>query len=1140
MPGQTRAWFVNIGLAVALGLFAGIGYLFTLSMGGLQDSDYWVTHTYTVIAEVNQLGAALTEAETSQRGYLITGSPAYLEPYRKALSTIREKRSLLRTLTKDNSNQQMRLDMMDPMIDRKLAQLDETVAARKSKGLEAATPMVMTHLANNPMTNIRAMIAQMEGEEEQLLRERGARKQAEMGNTMHVMEAGGLIATVILLAIFGQMRREVVQRTRAEEDLLERNAELQESQDRVRAQNWIKSGLSDLSRSTIADRPLEELLSASLAFLADYLKAGAGVLHLYDEESRTLRPAADYAFAGGWLPDRVLALGEGLAGEAGRQRRAIYRDGLPDDYLKVGSALGTATPRALAALPLVHDKTLVGVIELATLHELTSREREFLDQASELLAIAISSRQARHLIDELLAQSRSQEEELRVQQEELQQSNEELEERAQLLEQQREEIQAKNRMMQEKTRELAKKAREIEQVSSYKSEFLANMSHELRTPLNSLMILSGNLRENKEGNLTARQVEYASTIQAAGTELLNLINDILDLSKIESGRLEFLYEPSSPVELCDQLCAAFRPMAEQKGLGFSITVEEGVPAAVTLDSQRTLQVVKNLLSNAIKFTREGAVRLRTYLPGPDSPLATPALAFEVADTGVGVSPAKHELIFQAFQQADGSTSRQFGGTGLGLSISRQLARGMGGEVLIASEEGKGSVFTLYLPLSPPTAAAHGLPADHGLYPPRYPHLAAAAEERSLPPAAPPVPDDREQMNAGDRAILIVEDDPIFARLLADRVRERGFAALVSADGDSALALARRYHPSAILLDVMLPGTDGWGVMQRITEDPEIRHIPVHFLSCLEERQKALAMGAIGFVTKPVTSEQLDQVLGAVEEAVDRTVGKLLIVEDDEREAAALVTLLEQRDVAITVADSGARAIGLLTAEPVDCVVLDLGLADMSGFDLLEHIRTMEESRRVPVIIHTGQELSREDAHRLQQYAESIIIKGAKSPERLLNEVTLFLHVMESRLPPDKQRMIRTALDNESLLVGKKVLLVDDDMRNVFSLSSVLTERGMRVVEAENGKVALERLEENTDVNVVLMDIMMPEMDGYEATRRIRQDPRFGRLPIIALTAKAMKGDREACLKAGASDYITKPVDLDRLLSLLRVWLYNQG
>nr|WP_284694601.1 response regulator [Geomonas sp. Red32] len=1106
-------------------------------MGGLQDSDYWVTHTYAVIAEVNQLGAALTDAETSQRGYLITGNSAYLEPYRKALSTVRDKRSLLRTLTKDNSNQQMRLDMMDPMIERKVAQLDQTVEARKSKGLQAVAPMVMTHLSDNLMTSIRAMISQMEVEEEQLLRERAARKQAEMLNTMHVMEAGGLVATVILLAIFALMRREVVQRTRAEVDLLERNAELQESQERVRAQNWIKSGLSDLSRSTIADRPLGELVSASLAFLADYLKAGAGVLHLYDEESRTLRPAAGYAFAGGSLPERELELGEGLAGEAGRQQRAIYRDGLPDGYLKVESALGTAAPRALAVLPLVHDKTLVGVIELATLHEFTLREREFLEQASELLAIAISGRQARHLIDELLAQSRSQEEELRVQQEELQQINEELEERAQLLEQQREEIQAKNRLMQEKTRELAKKAQEIEQVSSYKSEFLANMSHELRTPLNSLMILSGSLRDNKEGNLTARQVEYASTIQAAGTELLNLINDILDLSKIESGRLEFLYGPSRPAELCGQLAAAFGPVAEQKGLVFGITVEEGVPAELTLDSQRTLQVLKNLLSNAIKFTREGAVRLRTYLPGPDSPLATPSVAFEVTDTGVGVPAAKHELIFQAFQQADGSTSRQFGGTGLGLSISRQLARGMGGEVLVASGDGKGSVFTLYLPLAPPAAAATpaapGAPDGQGRHP-------GNIEEPPLPLAAPPVPDDRERLNGGDRTILIVEDDPIFARLLADRVRERGFAALVSADGDSALTLARRYRPSAILLDVMLPGTDGWGVMQRITEDPEIRHIPVHFLSCLEERQKALAMGAIGFVTKPVTSEQLDQVLGAVEEAVDRTVGKLLIVEDNEREAAALVALLEQRDVAITVADSGARAIGLLTAEPFDCVVLDLGLADMSGFDLLEHIRTMEESRRVPVIIHTGQELSREDAHRLQQYAESIIIKGAKSPERLLNEVTLFLHVMESRLPPDKQRMIRTALDNESLLVGKKVLLADDDMRNVFSLSSVLTERGMRVVEAENGRVALERLEENTDVNVVLMDIMMPEMDGYEAIRRIRQDPRFGRLPIIALTAKAMKGDREACLKAGASDYITKPVDLDRLLSLLRVWLYNHG
>jgi CheY-like chemotaxis protein len=649
------------------------------------------------------------------------------------------------------------------------------------------------------------------------------------------------------------------------------------------------------------------------------------------------------------------------------------------------------------------------------------------------------------------------------------------------------------------------------------------------------MILSGHLQNNKEGNLTDKQVEYAATIKSAGNELLSLINDILDLSKIESGKQEFVYEEVSPIELCDGITRIFSPLADQKGLAFSTTVEAGVREMISLDPQRTLQVVKNLLANAIKFTQNGTVSLRIYTPEScENPLPVAAVAFGVADTGIGIPADKHELIFQAFQQADGTTSRKFGGTGLGLSISRQLARGMNGDILLVGEEGKGSVFTLYLPL---TQAKQDLALGK----------TATVSSTQMPSPSPlptigtaQLPDDRERLTAGDRCILIIEDDLVFAKLLMERVRERGFAAVVVTDGNSGIALAEELIPSAILLDVMLPRLDGWGIMQKLTDNPRTRHIPVQFITCLKERQKALAMGAIGFVTKPVTNEQLDAVFGAIEEAVSRPLRKLLIVEDDQDHAKSLVVLLEERDIAITVAQTGEQAIQLLASEPFDCIVLDLGLADMSGFDLLEHIHNLEENRRIPVIIHTGQELTREDTQRLQRYADTIIIKGAKSPERLLNEVTLFLHVMESELPADKQRMIRTTLDTETLLVGKKVLLVDDDMRNIFSLSSVLGEKGMQIVEAENGKVALARLEEHPDVNIVLMDVMMPEMDGYEATRRIREDPRFTHLPVIALTAKAMKGDREACLKAGASDYITKPVDLDRLLSLMRVWLYTQG
>ncbi|HEY6011274.1 MAG TPA: response regulator, partial [Nitrospirota bacterium] len=863
---------------------------------------------------------------------------------------------------------------------------------------------------------------------------------------------------------------------------------------------------------------------------------------IYNEKEKDLELIASYAFTRRKNLGARFRLGEGVIGQAAVEGKMICLSNIPPDYLPIGSALVEATPRMITAVPFLHEGKLIGAMELGSFTVFTDQELDFLKQAMEGLAIGVNVNLSRQRINELLTQSQSQEEELRVQQEQLQQTNEELEERAQLLEQQREQIKAKSRDVEAANREITRKAEELERISTYKSEFLANMSHELRTPLNSLMILSRLLMDNKDGNLTAKQLEYAATINSSGNDLLNLINDILDLSKIEAGRLEFHYADVRLEDLFDQLRTAFAPMAEQKGLSFTISPAEQLPT-VRLDSQRTIQVLKIIISNAVKFTQQGSVSVRAFLPEADrNPLPVPSIAFAVTDTGIGIPADKHELIFQAFQQADGSTSRRFGGTGLGLSISRQLALGMSGEIRLSSEPGKGSVFTFYLPITGgagQSAKVSSAPVRAPLPVPPGPASAALpAAQQAIAPA--PLPDDRERVSQNDKCILIVEDDLKFAAILMQMVRDRGFKAIVAADGQSGFALAERLLPSAIILDVMLPGMDGWAVMQKLTDNLRTRHIPVHFLTCLEERQKALAMGAIGFVTKPVNAEQLDTVFSTIERAVAQTVRKLLIVEDNETESRSMVELLQERDIVISVAPTGAEAIRLLSTETFDYIVLDLGLSDMSGFDLLEHIRKMDEKHRIPVIIHSGRELSHEDEHRLQRYAESIIIKGAKSPERLLNEVTLFLHVVEGNLQPDKQRMIRTTLDNEKMLAGKKVLIVDDDMRNVFSLSSVLSEKQMQVVEAENGKEALARLEENPDTNVVLMDVMMPEMDGNETTRSIRKDARFARLPIIALTAKAMKGDREACLKAGASDYITKPIDIDRLLSLLRVWMYNQG
>ena len=896
--------------------------------------------------------------------------------------------------------------------------------------------------------------------------------------------------------------------------------------------SWLKNGFSELNTILLGDKTNAELTEQTLSFLCRYLGTGVGVFYEYNDREETLQIAASYAFnRQNRLCERI-SLGEGLAGQVALERKMIFLNSVPPDYLPIRSALGEAQPVSILVLPLLQNDVLVGILEFGSFNIFKDSDLEFLNRAMAGIALAHSINKSRQRVNELLEETQSQAEELRVQQEQLQQTNEELEERAQLLEQQREQIRAQNLVMEAANREVQRKADELERISTYKSEFLANMSHELRTPLNSLMILSSLLKDNREGNLTDKQVGFAATINGAGRDLLMLINDILDLSKIESGHMDFYYEELTLSEICEQLKIIFTPVTGDKGINFSVGLDDSAPNNFHTDGQRTQQILKNLLSNACKFTSKGSISLRAYTPSAtENPLKTPALAFAVTDSGIGIPLEKQSIIFNAFQQADGTTSRTFGGTGLGLSISRQLARSMGGEISLNSEPEKGSTFTLYLPLKGSSLPATPIPV---------------APLLELPPPADinpeylaaPIPDDREKLQEGGRSILIIEDDLVFAGILVNMVRSRGFSALVADDGEIGILLAERYQPGAIILDVMLPSIDGWGVMRSLKDNPGTRHIPVHFLTCLEERQKAMTMGAIGFVTKPASSEQLDTVFKTLEASIEKTMKKLLIVEDNQDQAAAMIALLEERDVTITVADSGAKAIELLSSLNVDCIVLDLGLPDMGAFELLDKLKKLASQRRIPVIIHTGRELTNEDEQRLHHYAESIIIKGAKSPERLLNEVTLFLHQVETSLAPGKQRMLRASLDKEAMLEGKKVLIVDDDMRNIFSLTSALEEKDIIIFAAENGMEALKRLDEHPDIDLVLMDIMMPQMDGFDATRRIRKDPRFSRLPIIALTAKAMKGDRDECLKAGASDYIPKPVDMKKLFSLLRVWLYS--
>ncbi len=914
---------------------------------------------------------------------------------------------------------------------------------------------------------------------------------------------------------------------------------LRQDREMVQAMDWLKSGQNELNALMRGEQDVPEMAGKVLAYLTEYLEAGVAALYLFDEERKELYLSATYAYAPRDEARERFRLGEGLIGQAAREQKIVRFADVPPDYLPIGSALGGFAPKVISIVPLIHGKRLVGAIEMGSFREFSAIELEFLELAREGIAIGLDMAIARHVMAELLEETQQQTEELRMQQEELQQSNEELEERAQMLEQQREKIRISGQQAEAANEKLRAQAEELSRVSNYKSEFLANMSHELRTPLNSLLILSNLLAQNKDGNLTDKQVDFANTIHGAGKDLLDLISDILDLSKVEAGQMQLNFSELPVGGLCDALNSLFAPVARQKKLDLHMRVQADAPNSFQGDEQRVQQILKNLVSNALKFTAQGEVNVWVFTPGErENPLSVPAIAFAVSDTGIGIPVSKQQLIFQAFQQADGSISRKYGGTGLGLSISLQLARAMRGDIRMNSVEGEGSTFTLYLPLE---WAGEQRDVEY-----RTTAIQAAADiplpvqrEESVFFSAP-LPDDRGQLADGDKSILVIEDDLHFAGILQEMIRKRGFPVLVAENGESGVALADRYVPSAIVLDVMLPHIDGWHVMRNLKDNPRTRHIPVHFITCMEDRQKALSMGAIGFVSKPVTTEQLDTVFQTIEGSLAKSVKQLLIVEDEAAEAKSLVALLEGDGVEITVASSGDEAIRLLSSRPFDCMILDLGLPDMSGLQLLDRIAAMESTQRIPAIIHSGHELRQEDERQLRRHTESIIIKGAKSPERLLNEVALFLHLVESKLHPDKQRMIRTAIDREAMLEGRKVLLVDDDMRNVFSLSSILAEKNVQVIEAENGVEALARLDEHPDVAVVLMDIMMPEMDGYTAMRAIRNDPRFAVLPIIAMTAKALKGDHEKCIEAGASDYIAKPIEMEKLFSLIRVWTFQAG
>jgi CheY-like chemotaxis protein/signal transduction histidine kinase/HAMP domain-containing protein len=915
--------------------------------------------------------------------------------------------------------------------------------------------------------------------------------------------------------------------------------------DRNTEQDWLKTNLARLTGMLQGQRDLATVGRMLLSELTPLVNAQQGVIYQMEtEEVPGLKLLSTFADDGqdGHRPD--LQVGEGLIGQCAAEKRRMLITELPSHTVPIRSGLFQAVPRNIIVLPVLFEDQVKAVIELASLSTFTASHLAFLDQLTASIGIVLNSIEATMQTEGLLKQSQQLAAELQAQQKELQQTNEQLAQKAQQLAEQNVEVERKNQEIEQARRALEEKAAELALTSKYKSEFLANMSHELRTPLNSILVLGQQLSDNPDGNLTPRQVEFARTIHGAGTDLLNLISDILDLSKIESGTVTVEAEEIFFTNLLDMVARPFRHEAEDRRLTFDVQIDPHLSRSMVTDSKRLQQVLKNLLSNAFKFTEQGGVRLRVSAAAggwsADHPVlkaAASVVAFEVSDTGIGIPFEKQRIIFEAFQQADAGTSRKYGGTGLGLAISRELASLLGGEIQLRSSPGLGSTFTLYLPQTYVAPSASSVALTDGEAVPTPPPGALPAVRVSERPAEL-IPDDRDTLRPDDAVLLIVEDDPHYARVLCDLSRDKGFKVIVAMRGAEALALARQYRPTAVSLDVFLPDMLGWTVLSHLKQDPATRHIPVQMVTLDEDRQHGLARGAFAFVTKPTTTEDLEAALSRIRQYATPRRKRLLVVEGNAAEQLSITELLGHDDIDIAVADTGAKALAALREQPFDCVVLDLRLPDMSGFEVLERMRDDAVLSDLPVVVFTGKELSPEEDAQLHTLARSVVVKSVESPERLLDETALFLHRVVADLPPEKQQMLDRLHRSDDDLVGKKVLVVDDDVRNIFALSSVLERRGMTVLTAGTGREAIAMLDSTPDLAIVLMDIMMPEMDGYETMQVIRQNPALRRLPIIALTAKAMKGDREKCLEAGASDYLVKPVNTEQLLSALRMWLHR--
>jgi len=1184
---------LRIGLGLSLLLLFISSLASYISITNLVKSSKMVSHSNQVITSLEEIVSTLKDAETGQRGYLLTGDKVFLEPYTGAESRAINLLDGVEAQTVDNPVQQQHIKKLRMIVENRLSILEKTVVLKGAGGNVSVGDLLT---GKEYMDSARKVISAMETEERNLLSTRTADQNKLAGYTPALIIFAALLAILITIFFYRRVSSDFNTRVQLQQELQHKNDEIdhrieviqgiagqissgnyqvrldEEAKDGLGSlagslnamaeslqysfslladKEWLQTGIASLNDKMVGEKSLNTLANDILENIIQHTEAQVAAFYLL-EEDRLLHLAGSYAL----LEDQkkeVLKPGEGLAGQAVKSGKQILLNDIPNDELTISYAAGHTKPRNIVAVPVIRDRVVVGVIEIGSLNVFTPLQLDFLNSISTNIGVAVHVTQNRKKLQEFLEETQAQaeelqaqhseleglnseleaqtqkiqtsEEELRVQQEELLQSNQELEERTTLLEE-------KNQLIQEHNLEIQRKSEQLEQSTKYKSEFLANMSHELRTPLNSILLLSKLMSDNKE--LDPEYIEYAEVIQSSGQGLLGLIDEILDLSKIEAGKMKLELADVPLNEVATDMKSLFNPIAKSKSLELLIEVDGGVPLVRT-DKMRLEQILKNLLSNAIKFTPKGSVTLNIKSdPGAGN------IIFRVTDTGIGIPAAKQGLVFEAFQQADGSTRRRFGGTGLGLSISRELAKLLGGEIDLRSEENAGSTFTLTLPVDGAEPEAEIMNAGQE-YTTVYPEKPIVLAERFTVDHIPQeIEDDRGNIVPGDKVILIIEDDTPFAKTLMTFTRKKNYKCVVAVRGDIGIELANYYKPLAILLDIQLPVKDGWQVMEELKSNPATRPIPVHIMSSLEVKKESLLKGAVDFINKPVALEQMQQIFQKLETALSRHPKKVLIVEENQQHAKALSYFLSNYNIQTEVVNNVSESVDALQKKEVDCVILDMGVPDKNAYLTLETIKKGEGLENLPIIIFTGKNLSKGEEQRIRQYADSIVVKTAHSYQRILDEAALFLHLVEEKTVENKNLKATEGLRGlYEVLSNKTVLIADDDVRNIFSLTKALEQHKMKVLAATDGKEALQVLKDNPNVDIVLMDMMMPEMDGYESTKEIRKISAFKHLPILAVTAKAMMGDREKCIAAGASDYISKPVDVDQLISLLRVWLYDK-